>query len=387
MPDTRYDIAVIGAGPAGSTAALHAARLKRRVCLIDRNARPGTPVRCGEGIGLKSFIAHAGSRLEWTKNKIVRSVMVSPSGTRVTIGNIDESYILDREKMDFDLAAEAARAGADLFLSTPVIEVHDDGGGYECQTPGRSFSASIVIIADGVESRLARFLGWNTSLPLSDVETCAFCRAASPSIDQETCVFYVGSAVAPGGYAWIFPRGNGEANVGLGFIGNLSGAGRPWEYLRRFLDKELTGAKVTELHCGGVPVAPWVRPLSRGGALLVGDAARQVNCISGAGIHYSLFAGTLAGVTAAQAVRGDGSIDYRYLSRYETGWIKTYGRQQDRSYALKEFVMKTDDAFLDRVAASLAKEPPEHMNYARVFARTFSRHPFLLLKAVRLFGS
>jgi len=125
----------------------------------------------------------------------------------------------------------------------------------------------------------------------------------------------------------------------------------------------------------------------RDGALLVGDAARQVNNISGAGIHYSLFAGKLAGITAAQAFgRPDGSADYRHLVRYETEWKKMYGRQQDRSCALKEFVMKTDDAFLDRIAASLAKEPPERMNYLRVFARTFSRHPLLLLKAVRLFG-
>ena len=387
MQNTHYDIAVIGAGPAGSMSALHAAGLGRRVCLIERNARAGFPVRCGEGIGLKSFAAHAGSRLEWTRNKISRSAMVSPAGIRVAIGNIDESYILDREKMDGDLAAEAAQSGADLFLSTPVVEVHrTDSGVYECRSPDRTFSASIIIVADGVESRIARFLGWETALRLSDIETCAFCRVTSPSIDRETCVFYVGSSVAPGGYAWIFPRGNAEANVGLGIIGTRSGPGRAREFLLKFIDKELHGAPVRDLHCGGVPVARWTRPLVREGALLVGDAARQVNNISGAGIHYSLFAGKLAGITAAEAFRKDGSVDYRHLSRYEKGWNKKYGRQQDRSCALKEFVMKTNDAFLDRIASSLAKEPPERMNYMRVFARTFSRHPFLLLKAVRLFG-
>ena len=313
--------------------------------------------------------------------------MVSPSGIRVTIGNIDESYILDREKMDGDLVREAAHAGADLFLSTPVTEVRRTGdGSYECRSPDRTFCASIVIVADGVESRIARFLGWNTALSLSDVETCAFCRVTFPLIDQETCVFYVGSTVAPGGYAWIFPRGKGEANVGLGINGTKSSAGRAKECLLKFLDKELPGASVENLHCGGVPVARWVRPLVRDGALLVGDAARQVNNISGAGIHYSLFAGKLAGLTAAQAMGSNGSVDYRLLARYENEWKKTYGKQQDRSYALKEFVMKTDDAFLDRIAASLAKEPPERMNYPRVFTRTFSRHPLLLLKAARLFG-
>jgi digeranylgeranylglycerophospholipid reductase len=385
MPDDRYDIAVIGAGPAGSTAARAAALPGRRVCLFERNARPGYPVRCGEGIGHRSFIAHAGSRMEWTKNRITRSVMVSPSGTRVTLGDIGENYILDRKKMDGELAAEAVKTGAELFLSTPIVEVIRTDGGYECRSPDRSWCASIVIIADGVESRAARFLGWNTALDPSDIEPCAFCRVTSASIDQKTCVFFVGSAVAPGGYAWIFPRGDGEANVGAGIIGTRSGPGRAKEYLLKFLEKELPGAPVKDLHCGGVPVARYLRPLVRGGALLAGDAARQVNCISGAGIHYSLFAGRLAGETAVHAFRQDGTVDYRRLSRYETEWIKTYGKQQERSYALKEFVMKTDDAFLDRVAASLAEEPPEAMNYLRVFARTFSRRPLLLLKAARLF--
>jgi digeranylgeranylglycerophospholipid reductase len=387
MTDTRYDIAVIGAGPAGSMAALHAALLKRRVCLIDRNARVGVPVRCGEGIGYKSFLRHAGNRLEWTINKIDRSVMVSPSGTKVRIGNIDESYILDRTKMDGGIAAEAEQAGAHLFLSTPITEVRRTAdGNYECLSPARTFSAACLIIADGVESRVARFLGWNTALRLSDVETCAFCRVRSPAIDNSSCTFYVGSAVAPGGYAWIFPRGNGEANVGVGIIGNRSAAGKARECLLRFIGKELPGAETSNLHCGGVPVAKWVRPLVRDGAMLVGDAARQVNSISGAGIHYSLFAGKLAGTTAAKAFTGNGSIDYQALLQYESEWKKTYGKQQDRSFALKEFVMKTDDAFLDRIASSLAKEPPERMNYRRVFARTFSRNPLLLLKAIRLFG-
>jgi digeranylgeranylglycerophospholipid reductase len=384
---THYDIAVLGAGPAGSSAALQAARLKRSVCLIDRNANIGVPVRCGEGIGYHSFIRHAGNRTDWTLNRIHRSVMVSPSGIKVAIGNIDESYILDRTAMDGGLADEAAQAGADLLLSTPIVEVKRTAEQcYECRSPDRTVTASCVIIADGVESRLARSLGWNTALALGDVESCAFCHITSPLIDQETCIFYTGTAVAPGGYAWIFPRGKGEANVGLGIIGTKSGPGRAKECLEKFIDRELPGTSIRDLHCGGVPVGRWMRPLVRDGAMLAGDAARQVNSISGAGIHYSLYAGKLAGTVAAEAFSGSGSIDYRALSAYESAWIKTYGKQQDRSYSLKEFVMKTDDRFLDRIAASLAKEPPDRLNYLRVFMRTFAGHPLLLLKAIRLFG-
>jgi digeranylgeranylglycerophospholipid reductase len=387
MPLDTYDIAVIGAGPAGSMAAFHAARQKRSVCLFDRNAKVGSPVRCGEGIGYKSFIAHVGNRNEWTKNKISRSVMVAPSGTRVAIGNIDESYVLDREKMDADLAREAADAGATLLLSTPVVEVRRTGDRrYECRTPDRTITASCIIIADGVESRIARFLGWNTALSLADIESCAFCHVTSPKIDQSMCVFYTGTNAAPGGYAWIFPRGNGEANVGLGIIGTQSVAGAAKEHLLKFLASEFPDAEAYDFHCGGVPVAKYVRPLVRDGAMLVGDAARQVNCISGAGIHYSLYAGKMAGTIAAEAFGSGGNVDWNVLLRYEKEWRKTYGKQQERSFALKEFVLKTDDAFLNRIAASLVKEPPERINYLRVFTRTFARRPILLLKAMRLFG-
>jgi digeranylgeranylglycerophospholipid reductase len=386
MANETYDIAVIGAGPAGSMAALHAAKLGRSVCLMDRNARVGSPVRCGEGIGYKSFMRHVGARNEWTLNKVEKTAMVSPAGIRVNIGNIDESFILDREKMDGDLAAEAAKAGAKLLLSTPVTAVNRVADKkYECVTPTGAIASSCIIIADGVESRCARFLGWDTAVSLVDMETCAFCHVASPLIDRSTCVFYTGTTYAPGGYVWIFPRGKGVANVGLGINGSKSSAGKARELLLAFIDKELPGSHMSDLHCGGVPVARAVRPLVREGAMLVGDAARQVNCMSGAGIHYSLYAGKTAGTVAANAFK-NGNLDFAALHQYEKEWRKTYGKQQDRSFALKEFVLKSDDAFLNRIATSLSKEPPETMNYLRVFTRTFARHPLLLIKAIRLFG-
>ncbi len=381
------DIAVIGAGPAGSSAAISAARLNRSVCMIDRNARIGFPVRCGEGLGCKSFVQYAGGREEWALNRYERSVMISPSGIRDAIGSIDKPYLLDREKMDGTLAAEAAQSGAELVLSTTVTELRQRSDKrYECIMPGRTIIASIVIIADGVESRLARFLGWNTVLASKDIETCAFCHVESPLIDSSECLFYTGSSAAPGGYAWIFPRGKGFANVGLGISGDKSSAGKARKLLLEFVRRELPGSTMSYLHCGGVPVARYVRPLVRGGAMLAGDAARQVNCMSGAGIGYSLYAGKLAGTTAAGAISQDGTVDYSALIRYEKEWRKTHGRQQERSYALKEFVTKTDDAFLDRIATALAREPVEKMSYLRVFARTFAGNPILLVKALRLFA-
>jgi digeranylgeranylglycerophospholipid reductase len=384
--EQSFDIAVIGAGPAGSMAAWSAAKAGRSVCLLERNEKPGYPVRCGEGIGMRALTTHSEARPEWIRQNITRSMMVSPSGIKVSIADIDNSAVLDREKMDGDLAAQAAAAGARLFVKTPIIEARRlPDGSFECISPSMTVKARILIVADGVESRIARDFGWNTRLAPDDVESCAFTRVVSPLFEKETCVFYTGSNVAPGGYAWIFPRGSGEANVGLGILGTHCSAGKPKEMLLKFIARELPGCRIGEIHCGGVPVTRYVRPLVKNGVMLVGDAARQVNCLSGAGIGYSLYAGKLAGSVAASAI-GPETVDFARLHQYEKEWRKQYGKQQERSFALKEFLAHhTDDAFLDGIAKTLSRKTPGKVKYLTVFLATFSRHPLLMFKALKLF--
>ncbi len=386
MEEMHFDIAVIGAGPAGSMAAMRAAGAGRSVALIERNEKPGYPVRCGEGIGMRSLTEHAEPRPEWIRLQVDESMMVSPNGMKIRVSDIAKSVILDREKMDGDLAKEAVRSGARLFVNSPVVETgRTSDGGYFCRCPELTVTAGILIIADGVESRAARFLGWNTRLSPDDIESCAFTRVASPLIDLKSCQFHVGSSVAPGGYAWIFPRGKGEANVGLGISGAHCGPGKPREMLIRFIEREIPGGRYSTIHCGGVPVSRYVRPLVREGAMLVGDAARQVNCISGAGIAYALFSGTMAGESAVSAFN-HGKIDFSALRTYEKRWIQRYGKQQERSFALKEFVsLHADDAFLNRVAGTLARKRGKKLRYLTIFLATFSRHPVLMLKAFKLF--
>ncbi|MDR0330291.1 MAG: NAD(P)/FAD-dependent oxidoreductase [Chitinispirillales bacterium] len=386
-----YDIIVVGAGPAGAMAAMSAAEGGRRVCLIERKAKAGVPVRCGEGVGYRGLTLTLEPRPEWIRATVTRARMVSPSGIAVDIGNVDKSWVLDRERMDADLVGMAVEKGAELIASTPIVSAEKtwsnryravgvDGKGAEVE-----FTAGCLILADGVESRLARCFGWETALRPSDIETCAFARVKSDCIEPDCCVFYTGRAAAPGGYLWIFPRGGGEANVGLGVIGSRCRAGLPRELLLSFINRQFPGSKVTGLHCGGVPVGKWARPLVRGGVMLVGDAARQVNAINGAGLAYSLYAGKAAGAVAAKSFRSDGSVNHKALLEYQRAWAKNFGKQQERSFALKEFIMSADDAFLDKIAESLSKEDARKVNYLRVFMRAFASKPALLLKAFRLF--
>jgi digeranylgeranylglycerophospholipid reductase len=388
----RYDIIVVGAGPAGAMAAMSAAEKGRRVCLLERKPQAGVPVRCGEGIGYKGLTRTLEPRPEWIKSTITRARMVSPSGISVDVGNVDKSWILDRARMDSDLVKTAVEKGADFFPSTAAMSAEKmPNNHYRCscidisKKINKEFTAPCLILADGVESRLARCFGWDTALKLGDIETGAFARVKSDKIDQDCCVFYTGSAAAPGGYLWIFPRGGGEANVGLGVIGSRCEPGLPKKLLLDFIGREFPGSDVTDLHCGGVPVGRWVRPLVKEGVMLVGDAARQVNAMNGAGIAYSLYAGKLAGAAAAESIRDDGTVRYKTLLSYQREWAKNFGKQQDRSFALKEFVISADDAFLNKVAETLAKEDPGKISYLRVFMKTFASRPLLLFKAFKLF--
>ena len=382
--DTFIDIVVIGGGPAGITAAINAARCGRRVCLIDRKELAGYPVRCGEAIGLNGFTSSVSLKDEWIKSKIARMKLVSPSGISISVPGDYEGYVIDRQKMESDLIKEAEVLGVLYVPSTSILSVAPASDGrYECKSVDRTFSAQCVILAEGVESRLARSLGWKTSLELSDIESCAFCRISHENIEPETAVFYLGSNLAPGGYVWVFPRGKRTANVGLGVLGTRCEGGMPKDLLVSFVNKYFPGASISELHCAGVPMGKWIKPLVKDGVMLVGDTARMMNCVSGAGIAYALFSGKTAGTTAGMSFT-DGVLNRTFLKKYEKKWASFYGKQQLRSFKLKEVMVGFTDEFLNEIARSVAKTDPKKVNILSIFIKAFSRHPMLLFKVIKL---
>lgn len=380
----RFDIAVVGGGPAGIVAALHAARAGRAVCLVDRKRLPGNPVRCGEAIGLKGFASSVELKPEWIKSRISYMKLVSPSGISVKVPNSYEGYIVDREKMEADLTAQAVLSGAEFFSDTSIVSITSEAGGwYECQARNLQIRARCVILAEGVESRLARSLGWKTALESSDIHSCAFARIAHDSVEPGACVFYLGENYAPGGYVWVFHRGGNTANVGLGVCGSRCTPGLPLKLLEKFIKEKFPGTPVSDLHCGGVPMGRWIRPLVRGGVMLAGDAAHMMNCVSGAGIAYALYSGKIAGSTAAASF-SNGECRHEKLSAYQDQWASFYGKQQLRSYSIKEVMIGFPDSFLDDIARSTTKKATRNLSILSVFVKAFYKRPLLLLKVIRL---
>lgn len=379
----HFDITVVGGGPAGIVAAIHAARGGRKACLVDRKKNTGSPVRCGEAIGLKGFSSSVSLKPEWIKCRISHMKLVSPSGMAVTVPNSYEGYSIDREKMESDLTREAVTLGVEFFPDTSIVSVQQDNGGYLCESKDAAFASQCVILAEGVESRLGRSLGWKTVLDRGDIHSCAFARVAHDRVEPGACVFYLGSRRAPGGYVWVFHRGGNTANVGLGVIGDRCRAGMPRALLEEFIREEFPGAQVSDVHCGGVPMARWIRPLVRGGVMLAGDAAHMMNCMSGAGIAYALYSGKTAGTVAAESF-AEGKCRRKLLMRYQDQWVSFYGKQQNRSYAVKEAMIGFPDAFLDDIARAVTRKGAKPMSILSIFIRAFYKRPLLLMKVIRL---
>jgi digeranylgeranylglycerophospholipid reductase len=358
----EYDVVVIGAGPAGSIAAKTAALKGLSVLLIEKRQEIGDPVRCAEGVSKVWLRKHIEPDHRWICADVKGSRIYTPDGTMIEmaeeIAGGEVGYVLERKIFDRALAYEASKAGAEVRVKTRATDliIEDDFvKGVKVSHLGQSYDikAKIIIGADGVESKVGRWAGIDTSLKPVDIETCAQYLMSGTNIDQDYCYFYLGNEIAPAGYVWIFPKGNGMANVGIGILGNKSGNGKhAIDYLNDFVNDKYPDAKILEIDVGGVPVSGSIEKTIVNGLMLVGDAARQSDPITGGGIINAMEAGKIAGEVAYNAIsKGDVSTDA--LNEYEVRWRETVGREIDNSLIVKDTFTKFSDKELNSLGHSL----------------------------------
>jgi digeranylgeranylglycerophospholipid reductase len=385
----QADVVVVGGGPAGLIAAREAAGAGRDVILLERDRAIGSPVRCGEGVGsrgLSEFISPDGA--SWVARRITRVIFWAPDGTEVRVADGDVGYILDRSRFEPALAAEAGGAGAEIRVGTEAVALERRDNGWRVAVRGPrgdgAIDARIVIAADGVEALAARWAGLDTRVPARDMESCAQYVVSNIAFDPDAIYLHFGHRVAPGGYAWIFPKSVGVANVGLGIVA-LRADGRParaWldDYMARFFP----GGVTTGYTVGGVIVHPTIKRTVTDGLLVCGDAAHMVNPLSGGGIVNAMKAGRLAARTAVSAlVAGDTSASR--LQTYHDEWMRMLGDDHLRYYRLKEAISKFDDSFLDGLARTVNGIPQPRRTLGRIFASALVHHPTLVPVAARFF--
>lgn len=339
-----YDVVVVGAGPAGSTAARVAAQRGLSVLLLEKRQEIGSPVRCAEGIAHDPLAAFVEPDPRWIAAVVTRERIITVQEGQERESLFAEGglgYVLERRLFDRALAEKAVEAGARILVKTAAVGlIREDGvvRGVVAEWGGErlQIEARIVIGADGVESRVARWAGLPLLLRGRETLVCAQYLLTGIEVEPDCCTYVLGDEVAPGGYAWVFPKGEGRANVGLGVRGDL--AERPaLEYLTRFVEARPSlaqGSPVT-LIAGNVPIGLPPRRIVTDGCMIVGDAAHQAEPITGGGIANAMLAGQYAAEVAAQAI-GAGDASAQALEAYPRRWGTTRGRQMARNLRLRE---------------------------------------------------
>jgi digeranylgeranylglycerophospholipid reductase len=391
MTEERCDILVVGGGPAGLIAAREACAADPGldVLVLERDRAIGAPVRCGEGVGSKGvgeFIDPTNA--SWISRKITRVIFWAPDGTEVRVAEGDVGFILDRTRFEPALATEAGRVGAEIRTGTEVTRITRDGDGWRAAIRGPRGDgvvlAQMIIGADGVESMVGRWAGLDTRVPSRDMESCAQYVVSGIDFDPDAIYLHFGHRIAPGGYAWVFPKGVGVANVGLGLVA-LKGERRPArEWLHAYLDDYFPTGTRTGYTVGGVIVHTTVKRTVTDALILCGDSAHMINPLSGGGIVNAMKAGRLAGRTAADALRARDTSAAR-LQRYHDAWMSLLGDDHLRFYRIKEALNKFDDGFYDNLARTVNGIPVERRTLGRIFAQALMQHPSLLPVAARYF--
>ncbi len=385
----EYDIIVVGAGPAGSIAAKFAAEQGVSVLMLEKDRDVGYPVRCGEAVskaGIEEFIA---PDPKWIAAEITRFSFISPDKTEVVIPFEGKGCILERKIFDYELANIAANFGTDVLTRAYVNELIIDenkvsGVKFEHRGKTHEVKAKIVIGADGVESRIGRWAGLKTHSDFRDMESGIQITAANINVHPETCYFYWGSEYAPQGYLWIFPKGNNLANIGLAITGDVGKKRSALSFLNAFMENYYPKASILSSVAGGIPFTPTLEKIVGPGLMLVGDAARQINPLSGGGIVSGMIGGSIAGKVAGEAIIKN---DLNYINQYESLWHKRLGKRHETFNRIKNGIYKIKDEKYDQIAHSLAKLPDDKRSLGNVARQAVLSNPSLLIDVAKVFFS
>jgi len=327
----KYDVIVVGMGPAGASAAYELSKRGISVLAFDKQAHPRYKV-CGGGLSARiarilpadfpNVIEETVHRVQFTYGAQEFFLIESPEPI---------AYMVMRQHFDRWLVEKAREVGTEIREEETVVDIRDGKEGVDVFTMQGRYRSRVVIGADGVMSVVAQqcFLGRSLrTIPALESEV----QEEPLHPFQEIPTALISLQAVKKGYGWIFPKQQG-ISVGVGEF--VNGTKRPKQSFRDFIGHEptLAGLKIPAPLGYPLPIAhvqahrngqAWAGRLVRGRAMLVGDAGHLVDPLLGEGIYYAIRSGQLAAKSVSDMLCNP--IQHQ-LNEYETLVGKEFGSE------------------------------------------------------------
>ena len=344
------DIIVIGASPAGLMAARNACEKDSSVLLLEKKEEIGNPPhpansffkgmldKCGE-VADPSYVVHYLKGMQ----------IISPSGRIVEVET--PGYAIDKTKFDRFYAEKIMKTGVDLRKGIEVHDIIRDGEKFSVNTSAGVFRSKLVIISDGINSKMASILGLNTMKHPEDIAWGIELEVRAPDLGKPKMFeYYIGNH-APGWKTTYSPRGGDNAAIGA-YVRRCGKDATP--YLNAWVEKfkKLKGLEELEILrtlSGGDPIVTLPNEYITDGIMVVGGAAGQ------SGIGYAMRAGQICGDVAADAI-GKGDVSKNALSEYRKTWEKEFRAEHYLGRIGLETLRKMTDREIDEMVAVFEKE-------------------------------
>lgn len=325
------DIIVIGASPAGVMAARNASRKGCKVILLDRKEAAGVPTHPANTF-FKGMFDRTGEEVD--QSYVIKNLkgahIVAPSGKSVLFEG--DAYFLDRKKFDEFYIKQAIDAGTDVRFGIEVLNVLRNADGFVVSTSKGKVKCKLVIVSDGINSRISGLLGLKPIKYPDDIAWSLEAEIEAEGIGEpDYFEYYVGNH-APGWKSTYSPCGGNRATLGM-YVRrhgmDVSDFFDTW--LERFKKiKGLDDVKIISKSTGGDPIAAIPGKIVDDGVMVVGGSAAQ------SGIGYGMHAGQMCGGVAADAIK-KGDTSKRFLSEYRKHWNDAYRTE----YYLGRFALET----------------------------------------------
>jgi len=349
----NYDVAVIGAGPVGSTFARCIADKGFNVVMFERKREIGVPLQCAGLLGKKIKDLNILPD-EYILNEVSGAYLHSPSDNILKVSRKDpEAYVIDRVGYDKFLADLAVQSGVEILLNHKVNNLNVKTGEVGVNNIDKCFKAEFIVGADGPASLVSKKFNPQSK---SIMAAQYLLDMGGDVFDTDNLHLYANSQLSPG-FLWVIPISKSIARIGL--FANMDYNGLN-SVLKNFLRSNnlYKNVSILKKYYGFIPVYESKKELFKDRTLILGDAASQVKPTTGGGLMIGFECAKIASKIVSKALQME---DKSILQEYQDGYKKRFKSELRIQLEVQKIFESLTDEDLDQMFLKLKEGNAEEL--------------------------